>query len=107
MSAGLRQDTWFSPFLDLLRTTLAEHAEVTLRAVRADSEHAEAGYVDACDRVIGLPDNPDDVAYLTRLVLGLYTLDAGGEDPRLHESARWFAEDATRRTLAAMGEVAR
>ena len=99
--------TAVSPLLDLLRSVVAQYGEVTFRALPADHEHSETGHLLPHRHEIGLPNDPDDGRFLTTLVLGLYDLSLADLDPRLQQTADRFAEDATRATLAAMGEVAR
>lgn len=99
--------TAVSPLLDLLRSVVAQYGELTLRAIPADHEHSETGYLKPYKREIGLPNDADDGRFLTTLVLSLYDLSLADLDPRLTASADRFAEDATRRLLAAMGEAAR
>ena len=92
-----------SPLLDLLRTLLVQYGEVTLRHVPAGHEHGSTGYVAPHERVVGVPTGLDDRDLLAGLVRALYGLAVGDLDPRLGESACWFAADAAARTLAAMG----
>ena len=106
MSATLRESTYFSPFLDLLRTAAAEHGEVTFRVLPSGDEFAAAGMVER-DRgrpVIWLPAPDRDTTRPEHLLVSaLHQLAVVDLDPRLEESAEWFVMDATARTLDAIG----
>ena len=99
-----RRTTSCTPLLDLLRTALAERGSVTLRALPAGDDLVQ---VDPRDDAILLADDQDDARLLTSLIYGLHYLGLGDADPRLDDSVTWFVSDATRRTVAAMGLVAR
>ena len=105
--ATRRRTTPCTPLLDLIRSVARQYGELTFRALPADHEHSETGYVAPHRHEIGLPNDPDGGRFLTTLVLSLYDLSLADADPRLQQSAGLFAEDATRRTLAAMDEMAR
>jgi len=111
-STPVQRSAWTpcEPLLNLLRTTLAERGELTLRLLPADHEHAAPGYIDPNGPngpVIGFYDNPDNVAFLTDLVLSLNQLSVADVDPRLEVAALEFALDSSRRTLAKLGVTAR
>ena len=98
----------WAPLVHLIRTTLVEFGEVTFRVLPADQvDEWHNPRVLPHERVIELPVDDDDVRGLTTLVYGLYHLLMGAEDPRLADGVAWFAEVATNRTVAEMGEVAR
>lgn len=101
------QRATYTPLIALIRSLLDQYGEITLRAVPAGHEHAATGYVLPHEWLVGIPDGLDDHQVLERLVGALYSLAVADMDPRLEESAARFVDDATRRTLAAMGEVAR
>ena len=90
-----------TPLVALLRSLLHQYGELTLRP--AGGEHATTGYVMPHERTIGMPVDLDDRELLKRLVAGLHTLAVADVDPRLADSAAWFAEAAIAHTLAAMG----
>lgn len=94
------QRTSCAPLLDLLRALLRQYGEVTFRA-------APSGYVASHERAIGIPDDLDDRALLSGLVIALHDLAVADMEPQLVESAGRFALDAARDTLAALGEVTR
>ena len=93
----------WAPLVHLIRTTLAEHGEITLRALPTDHERAATGYVVPNELTIALPTDPDPAVDLATLVYGLHEIGVADNDPRLAESVGWFVEDAAHHTLAAMG----
>ncbi len=108
MSAPTRTQAAVGPLLDLLRTTLAERGEVTFRLLAPEEVDGSWNpVVEPRALTVGLPDDQDDVRYLTTIVYGLFMLGVVDCDLAVSESSYEFCQDATRRTLAAMGETAR
>lgn len=104
-SEPVQRSTWTAcgPLLALLRTTLAERGELTLRLLPADHEHAATGYAAPHRNEIGLHDDPNDVEFLINLVLALNQLGVANIDPRLDDAAWEFVKDSSSRTLTALG----
>lgn len=89
--------------MQLLRTVLAQNGEIVLRPLDHDGF---LGLTVFTDRAAYLSDAQDDAEWLTTLVHELHHLAVGPVARDLADSAERHVEDATARTLAAMGEVA-
>ena len=95
-----------APLVELLRAVLVKTGEIVIRPMH--EEDAAAGYLGLthfATRSVFVAEGQDDAEWLTTLIHELHHHLLGPCEPRFADAAEQLVEDATARTLAAMGEA--